>query len=91
MSRSYTFTATTLERSPRISVFLPVPTTTSAQEDAETLNVVLSQYGIVQQIDPDPYVMDRDLRGRLVLVDQRDGSYVGALDDTIPRAFASTL
>ncbi len=62
MSRSYTFTATTLERSPRISVFLPVPTTTSAQEDAETLNVVLSQYGIVQQIDPDPYAMDGDLR-----------------------------
>ncbi len=24
------------------------------------------------------------IQGRLVLVDQRDGSYIGALDDTIP-------
>ena len=63
-SRSYTITATTLERSPRITVFLPVPETVAAREDAETLNVVLSQYGIVQQIDPDPYGPDADLRVR---------------------------
>ncbi|KAF8344017.1 senescence-associated protein-domain-containing protein [Cantharellus anzutake] len=83
MSRTYTFVAAALEGSPRITVAFPPPSSPAEGEDIETFNIVLSQYGIVQQIDPDPYEPDGDLKGRLVLVDQNDGGYVGTLRENI--------
>ncbi|KAG8749619.1 hypothetical protein FRC14_001221, partial [Serendipita sp. 396] len=76
-------------------ITLPLATTPAQFEDAETLEVLLSQYAVLE-IRSDPpsatgliststpaagYDADGDLKGRLVLVDEDNGQVVGTLDD----------
>ncbi|KAG8829255.1 hypothetical protein FRC17_006883 [Serendipita sp. 399] len=74
---------------------LPFAATAAQIEDGETLEVILSQYAVIQiQNDPPSvtglvntptptagYDADGDLKGRLVLVDEDNGQVVGTLDD----------
>ncbi|KDQ18620.1 hypothetical protein BOTBODRAFT_42255 [Botryobasidium botryosum FD-172 SS1] len=74
---------------------LPKPQTPAEVEDQETLEVLLSQYAVLQEMDSDKVDRDRgvgigagagvqsesDAKGRLVLVDEVDGSIVGTLED----------
>ena len=62
---------------------LPPPMTSGAAEDIETFEVLLAQYGVLQQVDPTAPGDDGDLKGRLVLVDEDDGNIVGTLGEGI--------
>ncbi|KAG8912641.1 hypothetical protein FRC01_004973 [Tulasnella sp. 417] len=52
-------------------------------EDLETFEVLLQQYGSLQEVDPSDSKRDetRDVKGRLVLVDEDDGEVVGTLGE----------
>lgn len=64
---------------------LPSPANLSQKEDNESFEVLLSQYGIVQELDEPSSKGEtgdnRDLKGRLVLVDEEDGNIVGTLGE----------
>ncbi|KAG8861255.1 hypothetical protein FRB96_003205 [Tulasnella sp. 330] len=64
---------------------LAEPENLAQKEDIESFEVLLSQYGVLQELD-DPSDKgvtgdDRDLKGHLVLVDEEDGKVVGTLGD----------
>ncbi|KAG9017089.1 hypothetical protein FRB90_001819 [Tulasnella sp. 427] len=52
-------------------------------EDLETFEVLLQQYGSLQEVDPSDSKRDdtKDMKGRLVLVDEDDGEIVGTLGE----------
>lgn len=103
---TYTIVNNPGEKPKSLTIVVPSITTGAPNlaEDLETLEVLLSQYGILQVIDRDEYGSDGDLKvrppgaahfvlcvlliepfwqGRLVLVDQSDGEYVGWLGGDI--------
>ncbi|KIO28151.1 hypothetical protein M407DRAFT_243121 [Tulasnella calospora MUT 4182] len=52
-------------------------------EDLETFEVLLQQYGSLREVDPSDSKRDdtKDVKGRLVLVDEDDGEVVGTLGE----------
>lgn len=62
---------------------LQPPSSIGDTEDLETFEVLLQQYGSLQEVDPSDSKRDdtKDLKGRLVLVDEDDGEIVGTLGD----------
>ncbi|KZV83483.1 hypothetical protein EXIGLDRAFT_656021 [Exidia glandulosa HHB12029] len=68
------------------TLYLPsVPINSAIREDLDTFEVLLSQYGVVHEADGDAPAgfteKDRDLKGKLVLVDEADGEVVGSLGE----------
>ncbi|KAG9039336.1 hypothetical protein FS837_000984 [Tulasnella sp. UAMH 9824] len=64
-------------------ITLQPPASVGDTEDHETFEVLLQQYGSLQEVDPSDSKRDdtRDVKGRLVLVDEDDGEVVGTLGE----------
>ncbi len=77
-NRAYTFTT----GNGVFTVTLPQGYSSSEEEDIETFEVLLAQYGVLQEVDPKKAGDGaEDLTGRLVLVDEDNGEVVGTLGD----------
>jgi spartin len=65
-----------------VTLTVPAPMTDSAVEDLESLEVLLSQYGVLQEtgIGASPG-KGGDTKGRLVLVDEDNGAMLGTLGE----------
>lgn len=78
VNRTFTFRA---PEGPYVISF-PAPTTNAETEDLETFEVLLSQYGVLRELDaPEKGNYGSDVKGKLVLVDEDDGEVVGSLGD----------
>ncbi|KAF8602793.1 hypothetical protein BDV93DRAFT_474193 [Ceratobasidium sp. AG-I] len=65
-----------------VSLTVPAPMTTAASEDLESLEVLLSQYGVLQETGPGaPTQAGGDKKGHLVLVDEDNGAMLGTLGE----------
>lgn len=65
-----------------ITLTVPPPVNEAAMEDLESLEVLLSQYGALQEIDPaGPTPAKGETKGRLVLVDEDNGAMLGTLGE----------
>jgi spartin len=74
--RTYLFSTPS---SRRVTVTLPTAHDLSSEQDLETFEVLMAQYSVLQETDPDTGLDDGDLKGRLVLVDEDDGQVLGSL------------
>ena len=79
-----------------LTIVLPTPSDPTLQEDYETLEVIFSQYAVLQTVAPPseppptyaagtllPLQYDGDLKGKLVLVDDENGQVIGELSENI--------
>ncbi|QRV86865.1 Senescence domain-containing protein [Ceratobasidium sp. AG-Ba] len=66
-----------------VTLTVPQPMTAAAVEDLESLEVLLSQYGIIQETGASSAASKGtgDTKGRLVLVDEDNGAMLGTLGD----------
>ncbi|KAJ1309391.1 hypothetical protein OPQ81_006168 [Rhizoctonia solani] len=68
-----------------VTLTVPTPMTDAATEDLESLEVLLSQYGVLQETGPgastDGAKGPGDNKGRLVLVDEDNGAMLGTLGE----------
>ncbi|CUA71921.1 hypothetical protein RSOLAG22IIIB_09926 [Rhizoctonia solani] len=68
-----------------VTVTVPTPMTDAATEDLESLEVLLSQYGVLQETGPGASTPgDKgpgDKKGRLMLVDEDNGAMLGTLGE----------
>jgi spartin len=65
-----------------VTLTVPAPMTDAAREDLESLEVLLSQYGVLQENGPDGSTpVKDDKKGRLVLVDEDNGAMLGTLGE----------
>ncbi|KZT36217.1 hypothetical protein SISSUDRAFT_1063875 [Sistotremastrum suecicum HHB10207 ss-3] len=88
----YTFTNDDRDETPPVVLTLNRPTSPHENEDIETFEVLLSQYGVVHDLETD-HVIDVPSEskqavqlpqysqgGQLVLVDENDGQIIGSLE-----------
>jgi hypothetical protein len=89
---SYAFDSQTIPEA-KISVVLPLPASTADLEDLDSLEILLRQYGsllpnstALEGLTAPPLgsaTAQKDLRGRIVLVDEENGEVVGELDQQL--------
>lgn len=65
-----------------VTLTVPAPMTDTAVEDLESLEVLLSQYAVVQEVGSGGATPTKgDSKGRLVLVDEDNGAMLGTLGE----------
>jgi spartin len=84
MNHTFQFTD---QNGKKIIITLPAPKSQADQEDQETFEVLLSQYGVLEEIDVDKKIGGfdggKEMKGRLVLVDEDNGQVVGTLAENV--------
>ncbi|KAF8305538.1 hypothetical protein DL93DRAFT_311555 [Clavulina sp. PMI_390] len=86
---TFTFLERPGEKPRSITIVLPdINVVANGQDEyegnaLETLEGLFAQYGVLQELDRDYPGEDGDLKGRLVLVDQDDGEFVGWLGNDV--------